>query len=79
MDNVKWDIPNKRGRQPPGYFIEYSNSKTVNIQPEIVEYDETLGKPAFDLIIATKAMIELGIVMDFNTKEITINCIKLTM
>ena len=60
-------------------ILEYSNSKTVDVQPEIVEYDETLGKPAFDLIIGTKTMNEVGIILDFNTKEITIDCIKLPM
>ena len=37
-------------------FFEHSHSKFVNIQPEIVEYEETLEKPAFDLIIGTKTM-----------------------
>ena len=60
-------------------FFEYSNSKTVGIQPEIVEYDESLGKPAFDLIIGTKKLNELVIILNFKTKEITINCIKLPM
>jgi len=60
-------------------FFEYSNSKTVDIQPEIVEYDETLGKPAFDLIIGTKTMNEQGIILDFNTKVITIDGIVLPM
>ena len=58
-------------------FFEYSNSKTVNMQPEIVEYDETLVKPAFDLIIGTKTINELGIILDFNDKVITIDSIKL--
>ena len=60
-------------------LFEYSNSKTVDIQPEIVEYDKTLGKPAFDLIIGTKTMNELGIILDFNTKVITIDSIVLPM
>ena len=53
------------------FFFEYSNSTTVDIQTEIVEYERTLGKPAFDLIIGTKTMNELGIILDFNTKVIT--------
>jgi hypothetical protein len=60
-------------------FFEYSNSKTVDIQPELVEYERTLGKPAFDLIIGTKTMNELGIILDFNTKVITIDSIVLPM
>ena len=46
-------------------FFKYSNSKTVIIQPEIVEYEETLDRPAFDLIIGTKTMIKLGIILNF--------------
>ena len=60
-------------------FFEYSNSKTVNIQPEIVEYEETSEKTAFDLIIGTKTMNELCIILDFIAKVITIVSIKLPM
>ena len=58
-------------------FFKYSNSKTVTIQPEIVEYEETLDTPAFDLIIGTKTMNDLGIIVDFSANLITIDCIKL--
>ena len=47
-------------------FFEYSNSKTVMIQPEIVEYEDTSDKPAFDLLIGTKTMNDLGIILDFS-------------
>ena len=56
-----------------------SYSKTVDIQPELVKYERTLGKPAFDLIIGTRTMNELGIILDFNTKVITIDSIILQM
>ena len=46
-------------------FLKYSNSKTVIKQLEIVEYKETSDKPAFDLIIGTKTMNDLGIILDF--------------
>ena len=59
-------------------FFEYSNSKTVFSTPEVVEYDgKTMGKPAFDLIIGTKTMTELGIILDFKDNVITIDEIKL--
>ena len=60
-------------------LFKYSNSKTVNIQPEIVEYEETLEKPAFDLIIGTKTINEIGIILDFIAKVITIDSIELPM
>ena len=48
--------------------------------PDIVEYDrKTFGKPAFDLIIGTDAVTELGIILDFKEKIITIDEIKLPM
>ena len=38
-----------------------------------------MTKPAFDLILGVKTLRELGIVLDFWTKEITINEIILPM
>ena len=61
-------------------IFEYSNSKAVFLTPEVFKYDEkTMGKPAFDLIIGTKSMAELGIILDFKYKVITIDEIKLPM
>ena len=42
--------------------------------PDVVEFDKTkMTKPVFDLILGCKTMKELGIVLDFRTKEITID------
>ena len=61
-------------------FFEYSNSKEVFLTPDIVKYDETtFRKPAFDLIIGTQTMTELGIFLDFKEQIITIDEIKLPM
>ncbi len=50
-------------------FFQYSNSKRVHYQPDIVEYDGTrVEKPAFDLIIGIQTLDELGIILDFKTK-----------
>ena len=43
------------------------------------EYDQTMGKPVFDLIIGCNSMEKLGIVMDFKTKSINIDEIILPM
>jgi hypothetical protein len=52
----------------------------VHIHPDIVEYDGKTGdKPVFDLIIGTQTMKELGIVLDFKHKMITIDEIELPM
>ena len=61
-------------------FFEYSNSKSVFLTPEIVEYDrKNLGKPAFNIIIGTKTMNDLGIILDFKSKIVTVDDIELPM
>jgi hypothetical protein len=60
-------------------FCNYSNSKEVFSTPDIVEYDGTSNKPAFDLIIGAQTMTELGIILDFKEQMITIDEIKLPM
>ena len=50
------------------------------ITPDIVEYDEKkMDKPMFDLILGVNTLSKLGIVLDFNTKNITIGEIILPM
>ena len=51
-------------------IFEYSNSKEFLVTPDIVEYDMSkMTKPVYDLILGCKTMKELGIVLDFQTKE----------
>jgi len=58
-------------------FLEFSRSKRVHLNPDIVEYQ---GKaPKFDLIIGKKTMHELGIVLDCQDNTITIDSICLPM
>ncbi len=53
-------------------FIECSNSKDFLVTPDIVEHDKKkMTKLVYDLILGCKTMKELGIVLDFQTKEIT--------
>ena len=65
MVNVKLEFPTNGKGSIQVKFFEYSNSKTVTIQLEIVEYKESLYKPAFDIIIGTKTMNDIGIILDF--------------
>ena len=60
-------------------FPEYSSSKRFHIEPDIVEYDKDDESHAFDLIIGSQTMEELGIVLNFKTSNITIDEIKLPM
>ena len=45
-------------------IFEYSNSKFVTLQPEIVEF-EAFDKPAFNLIIGTNIMEAIGNILIF--------------
>ena len=55
-------------------FFEYSNSREYTVTPDVVEYDKRkMTKPVYDLILGCKTMKELGIVLDFRTKQITID------
>ncbi len=61
-------------------FLDYSASREYLIQPDVVEYDGTkMGEPGFDLILGTNTLKELGIVLNFQTKEIDIDEIILPM
>ena len=60
-------------------FFDYSISKRVHVQPDVVYYEETMEKPVFDLILGTKTMNELGIVLNFKQNTITIDEIELPM
>ena len=85
QDPKNWSTSNRdfqtKGKGSLGVnLFEYSNSKEVFLTPDIVEYDEiTFRKPAFDLIIGTQTMTELGIILDFKEQAITIDKIKLPM
>ena len=61
-------------------FFEYSNSMDFLITPDVVEYDKNkMMKPMYDLILVCQTMKELGIVLDFGTKEVIIDEIILPM
>ena len=61
-------------------FFEYSNSKVCSFTPDVVEYDgKSLDKPVFDLILGAKTLKELGAILDFKNKMITIDEVELPM
>jgi hypothetical protein len=53
-------------------FVEYSASKKVRLQPDIVEYNPGDQAPMYDLIIGKLTMHDLGVKLDFQEKTITI-------
>jgi hypothetical protein len=60
-------------------FVEYSASKKVRLQPDIVEYSPGDQAPICDLIIGEQTMYNLGVKLDFQEKTITIDEILLPM
>ncbi len=60
-------------------FMEYSASKKVRLQPDIVEYSPGDQAPMNDLIIGKQTMHDLGVKLDFQKKTITIDKILLPM
>jgi len=59
-------------------FVDYSGSKRVRVTPDIVEYsDET--PPMYDLILGKQSLHDLGVILDFKEKTITIDEILLPM
>ena len=58
-------------------FPEYSNSKTFQLEPDIVEVEGQL--PTYDLILGTPTLAALGIKLDFETQMITIDSTALPM
>ena len=60
-------------------FVEYSASKKVRLQLDIVEYSPGNQAPMYDLTIGKQTMHDLGVKLDFQEKTITIDEVLLTM
>jgi hypothetical protein len=59
-------------------IFEYSDNKRYFSEPNVVEYERN-SKLQYDLILGTETMKELGIILDFKAKTITIDEIILPM
>ncbi len=53
-------------------FFDYSDSKRYYTEPDVVKYDWN-SKPQYDLIPGIKTMKELGIMLDFKAKTVTVD------
>jgi hypothetical protein len=60
-------------------FSNYSASKKVHLCPDIMEYSAGGPKPLYNLIIGKKTLHDIGTVLDFKEKTITIDDILLPM
>jgi hypothetical protein len=61
------------------YFIKYSAIKKVHLRPDIVEYSKGGPPPLYNLIIGKQTLHDIGIVLDFKERTITIDDILLPM
>ncbi len=52
-------------------FSDYSDSKRYSSEPDVVKFKKD-SKPQYNYILGTETMKELGIVLDFKAKMITI-------
>ncbi len=60
-------------------FVEYSASKKVHLCLDIVEYPQGGMPPLYDLIIGKQILHDIGTVLEFKGKTITIDEILLPM
>jgi hypothetical protein len=60
-------------------FIDYSASEKVHLRPDVVEYPKGGLQPLYNLIIGKQTLYDIGAVLDFKEKTITIDDILLPM
>jgi hypothetical protein len=60
-------------------FVEYSASKKVHLHSDIIEYIKGGPPPLYDLIIGKQTLHDIGAVLDFKERTITIDDILLPM
>jgi hypothetical protein len=60
-------------------FVEYSASKNMHLHPDIVEYPRGGPPPLYNLIIGKQTLHDVGAVLDFKERTITIDEILLPM
>ncbi len=60
-------------------FVDYSDSKRIHLKPDIVEYARNGTLPLYNLILGKQILHDLGVVLDFKEKTITIDEILLSM
>jgi hypothetical protein len=60
-------------------FVEYSASKKVHLHMDIVNYSKGGPLPLYDLIIGKQTLHDIGAMLDFKERTITINDILLPM
>ena len=60
-------------------FPNFSESKIASLRPDIFGLAADSAQPAYDLIIGIQTMINMGVILNFKTKKVTIDEISLDM
>jgi hypothetical protein len=60
-------------------FVKYSANKKVHLRPDIIEYSKGGPPPLYDLMIGKQTLHDIGAVLDFKERTITIDDILLPM
>ncbi len=61
------------------YFVNNSTSKKVHLRPDLVEYPMGGPRPLYNLTIGKQTLHDIGAVLDFKERTITIDDILLPM
>jgi len=54
-------------------FVDYSTSKRIHLKPDVVEYSHSKAPPLYGLIIGKQTLHDIGAVLNFKEKTITID------
>ena len=60
-------------------FPEFSSSKVVTLEPDVLSVPSSEPFPQYDLILGVETLHNLGCVLDFRDKKVTIDSITLPM
>ena len=60
-------------------FPEFSNSKRASFRPDVIRLPKNSTKPVYDLIIGVQSLANLGCILDFASKSLTIDSVQLPM
>jgi len=58
---------------------EFSESKVITVQPNIVRLPKIVPQTAYNLIVGVETLTKVGAILDFNSMEITVLGHKLPM
>jgi hypothetical protein len=79
MEHFQWHFKTQKVGEVKLSFVEYSASKKVHLHLDIVEYPKEGPPPLYNLIIGKQTLHDIGTMLDFKERTITIHEICLPM